>query len=148
MKQSDKRIGAIWCRGNTPCSKTPLNDVFSGAYQRRHNSEVQLIIRRQIHSDISSVSDGGCEIRAAVKASGRIQVLKHTSAKFSYAYVCVFSEAYYIRSTKAKRDAGYAEVPKFEKWDSHRKYVILKSRRAEILFLRGTPHTWKYISRK
>lgn len=53
--------------------------------------------------------------------------------------VCVFSEAYYIRSTKAKCDAGYTEVPKFEKWDSHRKYVISKSRRAEILFLRGTP---------
>lgn len=38
------------------------------AYQRRHNSRVQLIIRRQIRSGISGVSGGGCEIRAAVKA--------------------------------------------------------------------------------
>lgn len=88
-EQSDKRIGAIWCRGNTLCSKTPLSDVFSGAYQRRHNSEVQLIIRRQIHSGISSVSDGGYEIRAAVKAKWP-HTNTHTHTYTRLSYTCIY----------------------------------------------------------
>lgn len=146
-KQSDKRIGAIWRRGNTPCSKTPLSDVFSGAYQRRHNSEVQLIIRRQIHSGISSVSDGSYEIRAAVKAKWP-HTNTHTYKRAALVYVYVYSLEH-ITSGRRKQNAmrGYEEVPKFEKWDSHRKYVISKSRRAEILFLRGISRYVKiYIS--
>lgn len=58
------------------CSQRRLR----AAYQRRHNSRVQLIIRRQIRSGISGVSGGGCEIRTAVKAE---------RAARTGAYVCL-----------------------------------------------------------
>lgn len=65
------------------------------AYQRRHNSEIQLIIRRQIRSGISGVSGGGCEIRAAVKA-GRA----HDDSRDTY--VCL------LRSTLHPADESKA----------------------------------------
>lgn len=60
----------------------------------------------------------GMKYEQLLKRSGRIQIHMHE------AFLYVFSEAYYIRSTKAKLDTGYAEVPKSEKWDGYWKYVI------------------------
>jgi len=151
-EQSDKRIGAIWCRGNTLCSKTPLSDVFSEAYQRRHNLEVQLIIRRQIHSGISSVSDGGYEIRAAVKAKWphtNTHIHTHTHTRGSRIRVYMFSEAYYIRSMKANpliRDTQKSRNPKSGTVTENtlsRNHVVSK------YYFSEAPHgTWKYIPRK
>lgn len=100
------------------------------AYQRRHNSGVQLIIRRQIHTGISGVSNG-CEIRAAVKAKR----VAHTTAPG--VYVCLLrSMLHPVDESKARtRDMQKFRNP--SKWDSRRKYVILRSRRSEIPFLRN-----------
>lgn len=88
------------------------------AYQRRHNSGVQLIIRRQIHTGISGVSNG-CEIRAAVKAKR----VAHTTAPG--AYVCLLrSMLHPVDESKARtRDMQKFRNP--SKWDSRRKYITL-----------------------
>jgi len=103
---------------------------------------VQLIIRRQIRSGISGVNGGGCEIRAAVKA----ERVAHTTTPKTH--MCVYSKVHYIRPTKAKYSAECAKVPKSAKWDSRRKYVILKSRRSEIPFLRNARQRVKYLGKR
>lgn len=70
-EQSETSTRTIWLAWGKHATLESVSERrLLAAYQPRHNSEVQLIIRRQIHSGISGVS--GCyEIRAAVKARQR-----------------------------------------------------------------------------